>query len=69
MIRPPRQREVLQLIAEGHSTKEISRIMGVSEKAIEAHRMALMERLEIHDLASLVRYAIMAQEPDVAADQ
>lgn len=55
-----RQREILQLIAEGHSTKEMARILHVSPKTIETHRAQLMERLHIHDIAGLVRYAIRA---------
>jgi DNA-binding NarL/FixJ family response regulator len=53
-----RQREVLQLIAEGRSTKEIAAALGVSVKTVEAHRAQLMQRLDIHDVAGLVRYAI-----------
>ncbi len=53
-----RQREVLQLIAEGHTTKEILAILHVSLKTAESHRAQLMERLDIHDIAGLVRYAI-----------
>jgi DNA-binding NarL/FixJ family response regulator len=56
----PRQREILQLIAEGHSNKEIARMLHVSAKTIETHRTQLMERLDIHDVAGLVRYAIRA---------
>lgn len=54
----PRQRQVLQLIAEGHTTKDIARILGVSERTAMTHRAQLMERLDIHDIAGLVRYAI-----------
>jgi DNA-binding NarL/FixJ family response regulator len=54
----PRQREVLQLIAEGHTTREIAQIMDVSDKTVETHRANLMERLDIHDIAGLVRYAV-----------
>ena len=54
----PRQREVLQLIAEGHTTKDIARILCVSERTAMTHRAQLMERLDIHDIAGLVRYAI-----------
>jgi DNA-binding NarL/FixJ family response regulator len=54
----PRQRETLQLIAEGHTTKEIATILGVGPKTVETHRAQLMERLNIHDVAGLVRYAI-----------
>jgi DNA-binding NarL/FixJ family response regulator len=53
-----RQREVLQLIAEGKSTKEIAHLLGISIKTAEAHRAQLMDRLDIRDLAGLVRYAI-----------
>jgi DNA-binding NarL/FixJ family response regulator len=54
----PRQREILQLIAEGHTTKEIARMLNVSVKTVETHRAQLMERLDIHEIAGLVRYAI-----------
>jgi DNA-binding NarL/FixJ family response regulator len=54
----PRQREVLQLVAEGHSVREMAQILHVSVKTIETHRAQLMERLDIHDVAGLVRYAI-----------
>jgi DNA-binding NarL/FixJ family response regulator len=54
----PRQREILQLIAEGLSTKEIAHRLGVSVKTVETHRTQLMDRLDIHDVAGLVRYAI-----------
>jgi DNA-binding NarL/FixJ family response regulator len=54
----PRQREVLQLVAEGATTKEIGRKLGVSVKTAEMHRGQLMEALGIHDVAGLVRYAI-----------
>lgn len=54
----PRQREVLTLIAEGHSTKDIARALNISAKTVETHRAQLMDRLNIHDIASLVRYAI-----------
>ncbi len=54
----PRQREVLTLIAEGHSTKDIARALNISVKTVETHRAQLMDRLNIHDIASLVRYAI-----------
>lgn len=56
----PRQREVLQLIAEGHNTKEIAARLNLSAKTVETHRAQLMERLGIHDVAGLVRYAIRA---------
>lgn len=55
-----RQREILQLIAEGHGTKDVARDLGLSVKTVEAHRAQIMRRLGIHDLAGLVRYAIRA---------
>jgi DNA-binding NarL/FixJ family response regulator len=55
-----RQREILQLVAEGRSTKEIARILHISAKTVETHRTQLMQRLDIHDIAGLVRYAIRA---------
>lgn len=56
----PRQREVLQLIAEGHSTKQIARRLGLSVKTVETHRGQIMSRLETRTVAGLVRYAIRA---------
>lgn len=53
-----RQREVLQLIVEGATTKDIAKTLGISVKTVETHRTQLMERLDIHDVAGLVRYAI-----------
>ncbi len=54
----PRQREILQLIAEGCTTKDIARKLGLSMNTVEVHRANLMDRLNIHDIAGLVRYAI-----------
>ncbi len=54
----PRQREILTLIAEGLNTKDIGRRLNISGKTVESHRAQLMERLNIHDVASLVRFAI-----------
>jgi len=54
----PRQREVLTLVTQGYSTKDIARTLGISVKTVETHRAQLMERLGIHDVAGLVRYAI-----------
>ncbi len=54
----PRQREVLQLIAEGLPTKAIAKRLSISAKTVDVHRSQLMERLDIHDVAHLVRYAI-----------
>jgi DNA-binding NarL/FixJ family response regulator len=53
-----RQREILQLIAEGHTTQEIAQKLDISVKTVETHRMQLMDRLDIHDVAGLVRFAI-----------
>lgn len=54
----PRQLEVVTLIAEGRSTKDIARALHISVKTVETHRAQLMDRLNIHDIAGLVRYAI-----------
>jgi DNA-binding NarL/FixJ family response regulator len=54
----PRQREVLRMIAEGHSSKDIALTLNISVKTVETHRSQLMDRLNIHDIAGLVRYSI-----------
>jgi DNA-binding NarL/FixJ family response regulator len=54
----PRQREVLQLVAEGNSTKKIAKTLGISVKTVEMYRSQIMASLEIHDIAGLTRYAI-----------
>ena len=54
----PRQREILQLIAEGRSTREIAERLHLSVKTVETHRAQLMDRLDIRDVAGLTRYAI-----------
>ncbi|MFO0698325.1 MAG: response regulator transcription factor [Nitrospira sp.] len=54
----PRQREVLQLISEGMTTKEIAEVLRLSVKTVESHRASLMNELEIHSTAGLVRYAL-----------
>lgn len=53
-----RQREILQAIAEGKSTKDIAELLSISPKTVETHRGHLMQKLDIHDIAGLVRYAI-----------
>src|SRR5713101_7514289 len=53
-----RERQVLQLVGEGKSTKEVATLLGVSVKTAESHRTRLMQKLDIHEVASLVRYAI-----------
>ncbi len=55
---PPRQRQILQLIAEGNTSKEIAVRLHLSDKTVDVHRARLMQRLKLHDVASLVRYAI-----------
>ena len=62
-VRPPdpltsRERQVLQLISEGKSTKDVACLLGISAKTAESHRARLMHKLDIHETASLVRYAI-----------
>ena len=53
-----RERQVLQLVGEGKSTKDVASILGISVKTAESHRSRLMHKLDIHETASLVRYAI-----------
>lgn len=53
-----RERQVLQLVAEGKTTKEIASLLGISVKTAESHRSNMMDKLNIHDTAGLVRYAI-----------
>jgi DNA-binding NarL/FixJ family response regulator len=53
-----RQREILQLVAEGKSSKEIATLLDLSAKTVESHRAQIMERLGVHDLTGLVRFAI-----------
>jgi two-component system, NarL family, response regulator NreC len=53
-----RERQVLQLIAEGRSTKDVASLLGISVKTAESHRTRLMQKLDIHETASLVRYAV-----------
>lgn len=54
----PRERQVLQLVAEGKTSKEIAQLLGVSVKTAEVYRTRIMEKLDIHNTAGLVRYAI-----------
>ena len=54
----PRETEVLQLIAEGKANKQIASELSISIKTVEKHRQQLMDKLGIHDIASLTRYAI-----------
>lgn len=57
-ILTPREREILQLIAESHSTKEVAQKLNISIKTAENHRTNLMKKLDLHDVASLTRFAI-----------
>jgi DNA-binding NarL/FixJ family response regulator len=54
----PRQREILQLVAEGHTSKDVAQRLGLSIKTVETHRAQIMERLGLHDLTALVRFAV-----------
>jgi DNA-binding NarL/FixJ family response regulator len=54
----PRQREVLQLIAEGKGTRSIASILNISVKTVEFHRTRIMEELNLHSTAELTRYAV-----------
>jgi len=54
----PREREVLQLIAEGYTNKEIAEILSISIKTVQAHRYNLMGKLDLHDRGELIKYAI-----------
>jgi DNA-binding NarL/FixJ family response regulator len=54
----PREREVLQLIAEGHTNKQIAEILTLSVKTVQAHRLSLMQKLNLHDRGELIKYAI-----------
>lgn len=54
----PRQREVLRMVAEGKSTKEIARLLELSPKTVDIHRAQIMQRLDIHDVAGLTRFAV-----------
>ena len=56
----PRQAEVLRMVAEGKSTKEIARLLDLSPKTVDIHRAQVMQRLDIHDVAGLTRFAVRA---------
>ena len=57
-MQPPREREVLQSLSEGLSTKEIASRLNVSIKTVETYRSQIMEKLDIHSVAELTKYAI-----------
>jgi DNA-binding NarL/FixJ family response regulator len=54
----PRQVEVLRMVVQGHSSKEIARVLDVSVKTVDSHRTSLMKQLDIHEVTGLVRYAM-----------
>lgn len=54
----PRQRQILQMVAEGHTSKEIAELLQLSFKTVEAHRAQIMERLGLDDVTALVRFAM-----------
>lgn len=54
----PREREVLQLIAEGHTSRDIAEILHLSVKTVQSHRASLMQKLNLHDRGDLIKYAI-----------
>jgi two-component system nitrate/nitrite response regulator NarL len=60
-----REREVLQLIAEGYSTRQIAEILSISVKTVQAHRTNLMSKLDLHDRADLIKYAIQRKIIDI----
>ncbi len=61
----PREREVLQLIAEGHTSKQIAELLCLSVKTVQAHRTGLMQKLDLHDRGDLIKYAIQKRIIDV----
>jgi DNA-binding NarL/FixJ family response regulator len=61
----PREREVLQLIAEGYTNKEIAEILSLSVKTIQSHRTNLMSKLDLHDRGELIKYAIQKKIIDI----
>ena len=54
----PREREILQLIAEGNTSREIAEILSLSVKTVQSHRTSLMQKLDLHDRGDLIKYAI-----------
>ena len=57
----PREREIVQLLAEGKSSKEVAVVLGISVKTAETHRANIMRKLQLHSVSELVRYAIKNQ--------
>ena len=64
----PREREVVKMIAQGNSAREIAAFLGLSVKTVEAHRFNLMRKLDIHNRAQLVTYAIQNKIVSVPAE-
>jgi two-component system response regulator NreC len=64
-ILSPREHEVLQLIAEGYTTKQIAEILTLSVKTVQAHRTNLMSKLDLHDRGELIKYAIQKKIIDI----
>lgn len=62
----PREREVMEMVTEGKSNKEIANDLGVSAKTVEAHRARVMEKMQAGSLAELVRMALLCQDPTAA---
>ena len=60
MILSPREREVIRLIADGNSSKQIARLLGVSPRTIDTYRIRCMNKLDLHTVADVVRYAVRA---------
>jgi DNA-binding NarL/FixJ family response regulator len=60
-----REREVLQLIAEGYTNKQIAEILSISVKTVQAHRTSLMQKLDLHDRGELIKYAIHKKIIDI----
>ena len=54
----PREREILQLIAEGKTSREIAEILNLSIKTVQSHRTSIMQKLDLHDRGDLIKYAI-----------
>ena len=54
----PREREILQLIAEGHTSKEVAARLDITVKTVDAHRANIMNKLDLHSASQLVRYAV-----------
>ena len=64
----PREREVVRMIAEGNSARKIASLLGLSVKTVEAHRFNLMRKLDIHNKAQLVTYAIQKKIVNMPAE-